>query len=380
MLGQFEIDDERQQLFDKLDGELKGNAEFYFLDERFPEEEFPEIICIDVSQVEGCHYGHNNVFVPLIERLEKQGISIDGEVHQVTPDKAILIEPSTGNGFIAFTKAAHLLGYETKVIMPDGMPEARYRGGENYAAEIIRTPAEKYARGMPERIEELIAQNRQRLKSGEKIFASPNHCIGESGDITVARMGLMVKQLDRWMGANYSGVIGSLSVSVGNGSSLCGLGEAIKRLNPQTQVHATESFACGLYYNEFARNNGLDSYLKLYGIEPAADILMKHFTEYGTNAPIGIKFPLQKRGLNIVDNVILCANHELLDAFNNGFNPSMKHFNQASRLPRWDKLPQRLHDHYGNSSLMNIAAAISVAEEDAAGIAMIYDGRDKYTN
>lgn len=139
-----------------------------------------------------------NVFVPIIHGLEEHGVMV-GEKHvDVSPNTAILIEPSTGNGWVAFSNAAEVLGYEHLVVMPDGLPQARYRHPQGKDVHIIKTLAQEYALGMPKQLKALIKQNPQRLMNG-KIYVTPNHPIG-AAEITIKTMSELGWQLLKKLG------------------------------------------------------------------------------------------------------------------------------------------------------------------------------------
>ena len=201
------IQPSREGLFAEAERNLHYQAEVYRLGDRFKElpPEIASVYVLDVTKVPGCHYGLKNVFVPIIRDLEIHGISVKKQPVVVSPETAILVEPSTGNGWVAFSDAANYLGYEHVVVMPDGLPEARYRHPKGRVVTILKTPKEEYALGMPAKIQELIRQNPERLARGEKIYVSPNHPVG-AAEITVKAMSELGRQLLGKIGdknANY---------------------------------------------------------------------------------------------------------------------------------------------------------------------------------
>jgi len=371
MATRFQISEEREALFQKAVEELQHRIQVYHLNDRFDlPPEYEGILAIDASKVPGCHYSVDNVFARIIRRLEEQGVKIGDKYIQVTPENTILFESSSGNAWVAFVNAARKLGYECRVIMPDGLPEPRYQHPDGSKIDIIRTPKEEYVLGMPKKMKELVIQNRQRLAEGKKIFVSPNHSI-YGADITVKAMGTMIDQLVE----EYDGLVDKLFVSMGNGASACGLGESVKAKFPTAKVYVTESFAYGGGWDKFAKRKGLPSYLELYGIEPGS--LMAHFKEIGTNAPIGIELPLQERALKIIDEYVLITNQDVLNAFKQT-HPSLEKLERVHKLPKWDNAPAILYLNYGNSSLGNIMAAVHNLKPGETCAVTIYDGRSNY--
>lgn len=371
------ISNERKQVFREAEKKLHFTAGVYPLGDRFEglTPELAHVWVLDVTRVPGCHYGLKNVFVPIIEDLETHGIDV-GEQHvPVSPETAILVEPSTGNGWVAFSDAAETLGYQYVVIMPDGLPEARYRHPAGRRVTIIKTPAQDYAVGMPKQLKKLIKENPQRLADDEKIYVTPNHPIS-AAEITVKTMSELGRQLLTWV--DEASPIRAV-VSMGNGASLCALGEYLKENSSRSKVVATESFVFGEGYDTFAQLKNLPRYRELYGIDPGNTILMKAFSAYGTNAPIHIELPLQTRAMsgNLIDDYMLFTDSKAVETFKQ-LIPSGQSLENVARLPNYSNLPQSLFGKFGNSTLANIATASSYTNGKELVVAMAYDGRGNY--
>lgn len=362
-------------MFKDAERDLHFNAEVYRLGDRF--EGLPGklayIYLLDTTKIPGCHYGANNVFVRIIRHLEEYGLSGSSGHERVSPEKSILVEPSTGNGWVAFSDAASYLGYEHVVVMPDGLPEARYRHPLGKAVKIIKTPIEDYALGMPRKMKELVVfDNPERMRAGEKLYVSPNHAVSAS-DITVEAMSDLDRQLlDRLSTSLPIRVV----ISMGNGSSLVSIGEYIKRHSPGAKVTATESLNFGGGFDRFARVMGFPGYKDLFGIDPGCPELMSIFSAFGTNAPIGIELPLQTRAIEgglIDDYCLFTDDRTSKSALEMNLAPD-----NIVDLPNYDNLPKVLWEKYGNSTLANIAVAGRFADKEECVVAMAYDGRENY--
>lgn len=368
----------REELFAGAEKKLQYPPQIYPLGKRFEDltPELAEVWVLDVTQIPGCHYGLKNVFVPIIKNLEEKGVKVEDRIVDVTPDTAILIEPSTGNAWVAFSNAANFLGYEHRVIMPAGLPEARYRHPQGREVNIIRTPAEDYALGMPRELKKLIKKNPQRLAGGEKIYVTPNHAVG-AAETTIKTMSEMGRQLLNNIGNNPLPL--KVIVSMGNGASLCALGEYVIEHKPGSQVVVTESFAYGGGYNQFASLKGFPSYRELYGIDPGNSQLMKVFSAYGTYAPIGIPLPLQERAFagNLIYEYILFTDTEVMRNYVK-LQPSAKYLKRVKQLLNYSALPEKLINTFGNSSLANIITASQFTQKGELVVAMVYDGRKNY--
>src|SRR3989344_4645998 len=172
---------EREKLFRIAEEKLHFPVQVYRLGDRFEglSPEVAGVTMLDVTKIPGCHYGAKNIFVPIIRHLESTR-KLDGKSRiVVSPEKTILVEPSTGNGWVAFSDASEMLGYEHMVVMPDGLPDARYNHPLGREVEMIRTPKEEYVEGLPRKLNELMNQNRQRIREGKKIFVTPNQAAGK---------------------------------------------------------------------------------------------------------------------------------------------------------------------------------------------------------
>jgi hypothetical protein len=366
------ISPERKSLFEKAEKELQYPVEIYRLGDRFEglPPKLAQITMLDVTKIPGCHYGAKNVFVPIIKHLEERGAS---------PEATILIEPSTGNGWVAFSDAAEILGYEHMVIMPDGLPEARYEHPQGRKVTIVKTPKEEYASGMPKMLRKLIFQNKERSLSGQKIYVSPDHSVG-NGEITIKTMSDIGRKLIDNIGKSEPLAV---VVSMGNGSSVCSISEYMKNNKIDALVFTTEDFAYGAGFDSFAKfKGGHYTYEELFGINPGTKELMDKFTTYGTNAPIGITMPLQERAIKgrLIDSYRLFTDNTVLEAYMK-LNPRERNLENALNtllMPNRDKLPQVLFENYGNSTLGNIAVAGLLTGIGRRVVAVAYDSRKNY--
>lgn len=376
----FPLSRERQKLFDDLDEELRGEVIVDNLGKKFNLlSVYKRMFTINVSGNKGCHYGANNVFLAIIKFLEENGIPVGEERVEVNPDTSYIIESTSGNAGAACAITAKRLKYKKCIlVIPNGLPEARYRALEELGAEVVRTERKQYVAGMPPKLLEFIKQNKERHKKGKKIFVSPNHSVGKSSNITVQRMGYIVEQfLEQYYEKYDTGPIDKLFVTFGNGTSLYSFGKGLKNEFPDLQVIGTADFAYGGGYDQFAERKGLSSYEKLYGIKPGT--LRSHFKLLGANARIGVKLPLQERAFDegIIDDYILCTHHDLLNAYKK-LSPSSEQLQNALKLPHWDHAPTVLWQRFGNTSLANTMTAAQNLGEGEIGAVVIYDPRHLY--
>ncbi len=370
------MNEDRRALFEKIKTELVSKPKVYSLQlDVF--EATNTVYVIDVSQQPGAHY--RGIFVHLIERLELQGLRKDHMILPVNPDTTILVEPTTGNGGEDFILAATKAGYEAWVVMPDGLPESRYRPMTALGGRVVRTPAKEYAEGMRQGLVRLLSENEVRLARRKKIFASPNHCAPEASASTTKLMGKLIDSAHQKINAP----VDFLVLAMGNGSSVYGPGKQAKTIWPETKVLAVESLASGLAFEKMYPG----TYKDRFGIDPAHARLLEQFKLYGTNAPLGVRLPAQERAIQerVVDELVLVSDDNVCAAYNKLPKVSTENRRAVSQLVRWDETQKILvakNYPFGNSS----AACIGVALRELKGkqgktaLCMVYDRLDKYTD
>lgn len=378
----FKLTPERQQLFDIVEAATISSPRIYELN-RLHLPKNNHIIVLDFSHQPGCHY--RGVFVKLIKHLEENGIKIDGETYLVTPETAILAEASTGNAYEDFAIAANLLGYKdkVKVVMPDGLPEARYSPAKKYGVKIIKTPAQNYAIGMRDGLVRMLKTNSDRVSKGKLFSASPNHSGKDTGEITTTHMGKMIDQLVEV----YDEVIDFAVFGLGNGSSITGPGRRLIE-ESASDIYAVEPFATGLAYDMWRPGE----YKETFDIEPANKDLLKNFRIYGLNAPVckdtsqqGKILPLQTKAIKeVVDRIILVNDAEVNSRFKK-LKPSSMAKRNADGLVMWDKTQERLINegyNFGRSSAACIGAALQEFSlknlRYTNALCIVYDDTSKY--
>lgn len=366
---------ERRAIFDTIEREPNPSIRVYQLGERFEglPSSLAKVTMLDVTKITGAHYGVGKTFPLIIRDLEEHGTRVGRQRVKVSPETAILFEASTGNGWVAFSNAAERLGYEHVIVMPKGLPAARYRHPQGRKVKIVSPETEDYALGMPGKQMELLGENPGRLNSGEKIYVTPNHAIS-GANRTVQAMSEIGKQLIEHVGTGELTAV----ISMGNGASLYSIGKYLKEHTQAAQVIATESFNFGGGFDRYARLRGYRSYGEVFGIDPGNPNLMQQFNAYGTNAPIGVELPLQRRAItDVIDFYRLFIDDATAQSYNT-LRLDAKFNEIVAGLPNYDRLPLILYETFGNSSLGNIAVAKRFARDGKTVMAMAYDGRGNY--
>lgn len=154
----------------------------------------------------------------MIQSLEEQGVA--------TPGKTVLVEPTSGNTGIALAFVAAAKGYRLILTMPESMSVERRRMLKLLGAEIDLTPAELGMKGAIARAEELIKTLPDAVIPQQ--FAHPAN--PEIHRITTAE--------EIWK--DTGGKIDVLVAGVGTGGTVTGVGEILKRRNPDIRIVAVE--------------------------------------------------------------------------------------------------------------------------------------------
>jgi cysteine synthase len=144
----------------------------------------------------------------------------------ISPDKTVIIEPTSGNTGIGLAMVAAARGYRMILTMPESMSIERRKLLKGYGAELVLTPASEGMRGaiaravaiaaetpggwIPQQFQNLANPEVHRRTTAEEIWRDT----GGNIDIFVA--------------------------GVGTGGTVTGVGEVLRGFNPNIQVVAVE--------------------------------------------------------------------------------------------------------------------------------------------
>lgn len=154
----------------------------------------------------------------MIDAAEKAGA--------ISPDKTVIIEPTSGNTGIGLAMVAAARGYRMILTMPESMSIERRKLLKGYGAELVLTPASEGMRGaiaravaiaaetpggwIPQQFQNLANPEVHRRTTAEEIWRDT----GGNIDIFVA--------------------------GVGTGGTVTGVGEVLRGFNPNIKVVAVE--------------------------------------------------------------------------------------------------------------------------------------------
>lgn len=136
-----------------------------------------------------------------------------------------IIEATSGNTGIALCYVAALLGYKCVIVMPETMSVERQKTMKAYGAELVLTPGKDGMKGAIAKAEELVKTTENAFSP--KQFENPSN--PQAHRVTTAYELLSdVPNIDIAI------------MGVGTGGTLTGVGEELKKHNPNIQIIAVE--------------------------------------------------------------------------------------------------------------------------------------------
>ena len=163
------------------------------------------------------HSVKDRIGVAMINAAEQAGL--------IKPD-TVIVEPTSGNTGIALAFVCAARGYKLVLTMPETMSKERRALLRGYGAELILTPGPEGMGGAIKKAEELVAANPNYFMPQQfKNAANP-----EIHRNTTAE--------EIWR--DTDGQVDILISGVGTGGTITGVGEVLKKKNPNFKVIAVE--------------------------------------------------------------------------------------------------------------------------------------------
>ena len=157
----------------------------------------------------------------MINEAEKQG--------KIGPD-TIIVEPTSGNQGIGLALVGAVRGYKVKIIMPDSVSEERRKLVGHYGAEVILVHDDGNI-GLC--IEECLRLALEMRDNDPRVFVPQQfeNPANPSVQRSVTAMEI-IEQVD--------GPIHGFCSGIGTGGTITGIGETLKKYNPDIEIWAVE--------------------------------------------------------------------------------------------------------------------------------------------
>ncbi len=179
------------------------------------------------------HY--DRAFPTLIRSLESRKKIIPG----ITKE---LIETSSGSAGPSFGWIAKAYGYRSKVFLPQGLPAARINVHRETVDEVVISPNENYLEGMVETLQEMTSGEDMRAKLLSKEAVVLNHSRRQETPKAFQAIG---KEVIEQLPSDVK--LDTFVCAIGNGTTIAGIGEALRQRFSKIFLHGYEEKLGGLY-------------------------------------------------------------------------------------------------------------------------------------
>lgn len=154
----------------------------------------------------------------------------DAEKKGLINKNTVIVEPTSGNQGIGLALVGAVRGYKTKIIMPDSVSEERRKLVEHYGAEVILVHD---AGNIGACIEECLSIALGMKESDPNVFVPQQF---ENPANTEAQRSGTGEEILRQTGKRIDGFCSG----IGTGGTITGIGETLRRANPDTVIWAVE--------------------------------------------------------------------------------------------------------------------------------------------
>lgn len=154
----------------------------------------------------------------------------DAEERGVINKNSVIVEPTSGNQGIGLALVGAVLGYKTKIIMPDSVSEERRKLVRHYGAEVILVHDDGNIGAC---IEECLETALKMQREDENVFVPQQFENKANSD---AQRRFTAAEILEQVG----GPIHGFCSGIGTGGTITGIGEVLKEANPDIEIWAVE--------------------------------------------------------------------------------------------------------------------------------------------
>lgn len=157
----------------------------------------------------------------MIKKAEKDGI-----IHKDT----IIVEPTSGNQGIGLALIGAVRGYRTIIIMPDSVSEERRKLVRHYGAEVVLVHD---AGNIGDCIDECMQMAYKMAEENPNVYVPQQFENPANPLVHKHHTGLEILE-------QVAGPVDGFCSGIGTGGTISGIGEVLKRQNPDVEIWAVE--------------------------------------------------------------------------------------------------------------------------------------------
>ena len=154
----------------------------------------------------------------------------DAEERGLINSETVIVEPTSGNQGIGLALVGAVRGYKTIIIMPDSVSEERRKLVKHYGAEVILIHD---SGNIGACIEECMETALRMQREDPRVFVPQQ--FENPANPQIQREQTAVEILEQ-----VNGPIHGFCSGIGTGGTITGIGETLKKANPQMEIWAVE--------------------------------------------------------------------------------------------------------------------------------------------
>ena len=154
----------------------------------------------------------------------------DAEEKELLNKDTVIVEPTSGNQGIGLALVGAVKGYKVKIIMPDSVSEERRKLVMHYGAEVLLVHDDG---NIGKCIEDCVALAMKMTEENTNVFVPQQFENPANPEIQRSATGMeILSQVD--------GPIDGFCSGIGTGGTITGIGETLKKENPDMTIWAVE--------------------------------------------------------------------------------------------------------------------------------------------